>query len=222
MKTDLVGIHDTNNLSDCIKKKLQDSIDFENSRPIGSILRKPRRMFLADKREIQLLHLYKVSDDFVLGIYQGTLSTYDMLVRYWEKENGQWTLPRTPKHIHWTVDVLIKQSHDRENVGRFLDSLINDWDTPGVISPLTSKQQRDDFLDPSTLLATVFTEAEKYRGAQLYGEYPYEFLILLARILMTQERTNLSRAFMFRNLLGVLRDGTDIFKAVQTATYNGR
>jgi hypothetical protein len=49
-----------------------------------------------------------------------------------------------------------------------------------------------------------------------------KFLILLAKLLMIQEKTNLETAYMFRKLLEALKAGDDIFKIVSIATHNRR
>ena len=87
---------------------------------------------------LSLLTQFPVNDHFQIGIYQGTLSQFDMLVRY-------------------------KQ-------------LIN-------------------------------------------GEYSIKFLILLAKLLMIQEKTNYHEAYMFKNLLEQLKTHQDLYKIISTATH---
>ena len=60
-------------------------------------------------KRLPLLAQFPVNAHFIIGIYQGTLSKYDMIIRYRQLINGEWTRVRTPKHIHWAVDILIKQ-----------------------------------------------------------------------------------------------------------------
>ena len=48
---------------------------------------------------------------------------------------------------------------------------------------------------------------------------PYKFLILLAKLLMAQEKTNNNQAYMFRQLLEALKSHNNIFKIVSTATH---
>jgi len=63
---------------------------------------------------------------------------------------------------------------------------------------------------------------EHYKELSEKGEYSIKFLILLAKLLMMQEKTNLETAYMFKKLLKTLHDGGDIFSAVSTATHTGR
>lgn len=48
----------------------------------------------------KLIMQFPVNDHFQIGIFQGTISDYDILIKYKQLINGKWTQPRTPKHIH--------------------------------------------------------------------------------------------------------------------------
>ena len=67
-------------------------------------LTKPLKVFLPEEK-------------IMVGVYQGSFSEYDLLVKYRQKDkNGKWTRIRTPKHIHWAVDLLIKMHADRRRL----------------------------------------------------------------------------------------------------------
>ncbi|MGN0033974.1 MAG: hypothetical protein ACI358_09410 [Candidatus Limimorpha sp.] len=161
---------------------------------------------------------FPVNGTFYVAIYQGSLSPYDVLIKYRQFEDGKWSHIRTPKHIHWAVDILIKQHLENNATERLIDSLINLWDNQ--IQPIKSKEERARILDPQTLLNEVNAEASEYIDLAGKGEYSVKFLLLLARLLMIQEKTNYEGAFMFRNLLEQLREHKDIFKIVSIATHS--
>ena len=161
---------------------------------------------------------FPVNGNFYVAIYQGSLSPFDVLIKYRQFEDGKWSRIRTPKHIHWAVDILIKQHMENNATERLIDSLIDLWDN--TIQPIRSEEERARILDPATLLAEVNAEASKYNALAGKGEYSVKFLLLLARLLMIQEKTNYEEAFMFRNLLEQLREHKDIFKIVSTATHS--
>lgn len=163
------------------------------------------------------LAVFPVNGSFYVAIYQGNLSPYDVLIKYRQFENGKWSLIRTPKHIHWAVDILIKQHMENNATERLIDFLIDLWDN--TIKPIRSEEERTQILDPKSLLAEVNAEASYYDVLAGKGEYSVKFLLLLARLLMVQEKTNNEAAFMFRNLLEQLREHKDIFKIVSTATH---
>lgn len=165
---------------------------------------------------LPLLTQFPVNDHFQIGIYQGTLSQFDMLIRYKQLINGEWTRARTPKHIHWAVDILIKQHENPDATDRFLTFLLNHWNS---VTPLLSEDERNSVLDTETLLNQVNEEAKQYPELAEKGEYSIKFLILLAKLLMVQEKTNYHEAYMFKNLLEQLKSHSDIFSVVSTATH---
>ena len=55
------------------------------------------------------LAVFPVNGTYILAVYKGSLSEYDLLIKYRQLEDGRWSRIRTPKHIHWAVDILIKQ-----------------------------------------------------------------------------------------------------------------
>ncbi len=169
------------------------------------------------------LSIIQVNDSYILGIYQGSLSNFDLLLRYRQKDNKSksgWSRIRTPKHIHWAVDAIIKMHHNDEETRKFLSFLIDLWDNQ--IKPLTSDKDRSILLNVEALKSEANSEASKYPQLANKGEYSIKFLYLIAKLLMIQEKTNLSTAFMFRSLLKALEEHKDIYKIVSIATHNRR
>ncbi|MEK8179283.1 hypothetical protein WMW71_02925 [Flavobacterium buctense] len=164
--------------------------------------------------------IFPVNGKYVLAVYQGNLSKFDLLLKYRERDSkakSGWSRVRTPKHIHWAVDILLKMQENEKDTKKFLDFLINSWTTS--IKSIKSEQERDVLLDVRTLLTEVDKEALNYVSLANKGEYSVKFLILIAKLLMVQEKTNMETAFMFKNLLDALRKGEDIFKIVSIATH---
>ena len=162
---------------------------------------------------------FEVNGSYILGIYQGTISAFDILIKYRQKINNKWSRIRTPKHIHWAVDILIKLHEDRERTQSFLDVLIGLWERT---TPVKNREEQQKILSINKLLEDSQELISKYETLSQKGEYSIKFLILLAKLLMIQEKTNLETAYMFKKLLRSLRDGGDIFSAVSTATHVGR
>lgn len=201
-----------------IATKVKASIDFSKS------AREGRMQGITFPVNMKLLQLYKIGDDFVVAVFQGKISEHDMILKFrqYDKTEANWSRFRQPKHIHWTVDVLIKQEYNRETVNTFLVNLLNDWENRSIIPHLSSSAERDDFLKPENLLRYVYIEAEQYSDYKLRGEYPISFLILVSRILMVQERTNREDAYMFKGLLESLKEHKDLYTVISKATFNGR
>ena len=177
----------------------------------------PNMIYKRNGQEYHPLKTFTVNGEYILAVYQGNLSEYDLLIKYRQKENDKWSRIRTPKHIHWAVDVLIKMSLEKDKTKEFLDFLIDYWDNN--VSPLESEEERNSLLSDE-LLEQVNNEANQYPELVEKGEYSVKFLLLIAKLLMFQEKTNLDTAYMFKNLLEALKDGQDIFKIVSIATHN--
>lgn len=163
------------------------------------------------------LAVFEINGTYLLGIYQGAISEFDILIKYRQKlSNQKWSNLRTPKHIHWAVDMLIKQHEDKQKTQEFLDYLIGVWKET---KPARSTEEQRSNLDMDFLLIETQEHIAEYESLGSKGEYSIKFLILLAKLLMIQEKTNLETAFMFGKLLDALRDGKDIFSIVSTATH---
>lgn len=165
----------------------------------------------------ELLCEIPVNGSYILGIYKGTLSEFDILLKYRQKEDGKWSRIRTPKHIHWAVDMLIKHYSEPHETDLLLNSLLEQWTH---ITPLESKEAQEHLLSPEKLLTDVNDEAKKYNKLAGKGEYSVKFLILIAKLLMVQEKTNRHDAYMFKKLLEKLKEHRNIFEIVSTATFH--
>ena len=172
-----------------------------------------------NKRKLSLLAEFPVNTHFQIGVYEGTLSQFDLLIQYRQFLNGEWTKIRRPRHINWAVDILIKQTTDPEASGRFLSFLLDYWDT---VLPIKTEEDRKLALSTERLLDDVESEANNYPELAGKGEYSVKFLIVLARLLMLQEKTNKENAYMFKTLLEQLKEHKDIFKIVSTATHTAK
>lgn len=165
------------------------------------------------------LVVFEIDEKYILSVYQGTLSRFDILIKYKQKINNKWSRLRTPKHIHWTVDILIKLHGNRNITQSFINFLVNIWDTT---LPIRSIRQRNNILNIDVLLSNSQNVIERYENLNNNGEYSIKFLIVLAKLLMIQEKTNKRDAFMFIKLLKSLQTNGDIFSAVSSASHNGK
>jgi len=154
---------------------------------------------------------------YELFIFQGSLSQFDILIKY---KNG-FTRIRTPKHIHWVVDVLMKYQANKTMTQDFVAEIQTLWNT---ITPLVDNEflTLDKFAN-SINDSFVSSINGKFNALSRYGEYDIEFEYFLVAFLILQEKTNMPDAYMFsRTINELLRLNIDIFKIVSTATHNGR
>lgn len=153
-------------------------------------------------------------DNYTLYVFQGTLSDFDILIKY-KKDR---TRIRTPKHIHWAVDILVKMQCKKQLSKKFLKEVKQIWDS---CTPL----QKNDFETLKNLVehSNDAIKIEQYESLNSYGEYPVDFLFILMILLSTQEKTNRVDAYMFGNIIDeLLETNYDIFKIVSTAGFAGR
>ncbi|WP_457624269.1 hypothetical protein [Persephonella sp.] len=168
----------------------------------------------------ELLEVFKINGKYIIGIYQGSLSKHDILIKYRQKEkSGKWSRIRTPKHIHWAVDILMKMQTEPELIRSFLSFLIKQWEK---VEPIKDEKEKKVRLSLDYILAKYKNELNSYKKLSGKGEYSVKFLIVLAELLMIQEKTNREDAYMFGKLLRALEEGEDIFKIVSIATHTGR
>ena len=161
---------------------------------------------------------FRINGKIILAIYEGALSSFDILLKYRQiDDKGKWSRIRTPKHIHWTVDVLMKLQQDKSLTKDFLSCMLDEWNKT---VPIESEETRQS-LNPEELLHLSSAEIEKYEELSKAGEYSIKFLILLAKLLMLQEKTNRRDAYMFEKLLGSIRNGDDLFQIISKASYTG-
>ncbi len=151
---------------------------------------------------------------YVIYVFQGGLSENDIIIKYSEKGRRL----RTPKHIHWAVDLLLKLQAERELTRSFIKEIRKEWQD---CKPLNS----NDYMTLVTLVDNYveITDVSKYRKISNYGEYDVEFLTVLMVLLMTQEKTNRKDAYMFGKVLdSLLEDELDIFAIMSASGFGGR
>ncbi len=167
---------------------------------------------LMKSKHFKILDAVQVNENYILAIYEGKLSDYDILIKYKEKRNSKWSRLRTPKHIHWTVDMLIKQYSNPECTQNLIDFLLLKWDK--------IKGIQDTHIQKNILKNVIKIKIPKKLSQLNYGIYDIEFLFRLAFLLMIQEKTNRSDAYMFKKLLESLREKKDLFKIISIATHH--
>ncbi len=151
---------------------------------------------------------------YVIHVFQGNLSTYDIIVKYAEN-NGRL---RTPKHVHWAVDLLLKLQAKKELTIDFINEIKKRWDK---VEPLINNSFEPLMSYIKSQYDTI--DCSKYEELNSYGEYCVEFLIVLMSLLMVQEKTNRSDAYMFGNVLTfLLKDELDIFAIMSAAGFGKR
>src|SRR3989338_8054087 len=88
---------------------------------------------------IKAIKEIKLADGTIIVIFAGSRGhnpDHDILIKY--QEDGKRV--RTPKHIHWVIDILIKKEHNKELTMKFLKYLRDMYDR---VESFQSKTDRD-------------------------------------------------------------------------------
>lgn len=103
---------------------------------------------------------------------------------------------------------------EKHLTAQFIDAIMGIWEN----EIRSMSQQERDNLNLIELLDYDKETILRFQKLSRYGEYNIKFLLLLAKLLMLQEKTNYPEGQLFQNLLKKLKKGEDIFSILQTAT----
>lgn len=149
--------------------------------------------------------VYKTSSNIEIFCFQGKKSQYDYIVRYKEPNKRV----RTPKHIHWIIDLYIKRENNLILTMQFVDYLIHIATNVVANSPNTPTLQ---FFNKDYIL-------QHFGCLNNFGEYSIEFLAVVVELLMIQEKTNYPNGTLQLDILKAFKSSQDIFTIVQKATF---
>lgn len=168
------------------------------------------------KQKVYSIKEIKLKNGVTIGIFQGSKGQnkdLDVVIKYADPTKSK--IIRTPKHIHWVIDLLIKKEHNKNLTMQFISYLRKMWDN---LEPLKTKEDQlmiDKKLSSKEDLK-IFEELNKY------GEYSVEFISYIIELFVIEEKTGREGAFMFKDLFDALLKEKDIFYIVSKATHNGR
>jgi hypothetical protein len=154
-----------------------------------------------------------INSDLTIHIFAGSLSPNDILIKYKDGRNRL----RTPKHIHWTVDLLIKKEFNPKLLEKLLEEFINRWEN---ISPLNSRNFNS--IVNSLVISRDPNKILQFSELGAHGYYSVEFLFHLMELLMIQEKTNNPNAYMFIKIINSIKENRDLYTILSTATHRGK
>jgi hypothetical protein len=149
-------------------------------------------------------------------VFPGQISQNDIWIKF-RNFNIPKSKIRTPTHIHWAVDILIKKFSNRNLTDAFLNDMLNRWHQ---ITPLPNRQMQTILRNLAYSQNTQFIA--RYQPLSAAGFFTIEFLTHLMELLMLQEKTNNPQAYMFKNVVNELLSYTDLYKILSTAGYRGK
>jgi len=156
-----------------------------------------------------------LSDGTIIGVFEGNrgfIKDHDIIIKYQEKGKHV----RTPKHIHWVIDLLIKKQHKPELALKFMKYLREMYDR---VEGFKSKEDRAQFI----LKETSKEKLRPFEELNKYGEYKVEFIGHLIELMIKMEKNTPPEkpARVFRELMDAMIQEKEIFVIVSKATQIG-
>ena len=171
--------------------------------------------FTKDGTRVSSIVDVNIDTAYLLSVFPGSLSANDILLKYKDIPNN--TRFRTPKHIHWVVDLLIKKERDPILTNQLLTTFRNSWNNTVGLS-IRNYNAITNVLNNSIVLSNL----TQFNQLNQYGYYSVEFLSILMELLIVQEKTNNPNAYMVGNIIDNLLNNHDLFSIISTATHRGR
>jgi len=153
-----------------------------------------------------------LQDGTIIGVFAGNrghIPEHDILIRYQEKGKRL----RTPKHIHWVLDLIVKKEHNRELTIKFMKYLRSMYDK---LEAFKSKEDREKCIIKEATKEKLkpFVELNKY------GEYKVDFIAHLIELMIRMEKNTSpdKPAYVFKELMDAMIADKEIFVIASKAT----
>ena len=181
-------------------------MNFQPKKPKGAKEKLPRKFAIKE------IHL---SNDTIIGVFEGERGynkDYDILIKYKEGEKRI----RTPKHIHWVIDLLVKKEHNKELTIKFMKYLRDMYDR---VEGFKSKEDRANF----EFKETTPDKLKQFQELNQYGEYKVDFIGHLIELMIKMEKNMPPEkpARVFKELMDSMIEEKEIFVIVSKATQIG-
>ncbi len=144
---------------------------------------------------------YTMKDGLLLGMFQGNRGDrpdLDYIVKFLEP--GEKRRLRTPKHLHWVVDLIIKKQFHSKEVKNFLLRYLAWYDE---IEPFENIADRNSY-EPFTPQIIK----KSFKKLRVKGTYSLEYLAHIIELFIKCEK-RMDDAFMFKDLLQAMVDYCD-------------
>ena len=157
----------------------------------------------------------KLYDGTIIGVFEGSRGAnpdHDILIKYQERGKRL----RTPKHIHWVIDLLIKKEHNRVLTLEFMKYLRSMYDRVGAFK---SREDRHN----CELTETTTEKLRPFEELNNYGEYKVDFIGHLIELMIKMEKNTPPEkpARVFKELMDAMIQEKEIFVIVSRATQIG-
>jgi predicted metalloprotease with PDZ domain len=148
-------------------------------------------------------------------VFPGNISPNDIWIKY--KDGNSTNRIRTPKHIHWVLDVLIKKGKNPKLVDQFLEDMHTRWKN---IRGLQNRNYKAILTNLQLSRNTRFIN--RFNQLNGIGFWNMAFITHLMELLMLQEKTNNPNAYMFGNVVNSILNSHDPYVIVSKTTMRRR
>ncbi|MFC1785629.1 hypothetical protein ACFL0J_08415 [Candidatus Neomarinimicrobiota bacterium] len=153
------------------------------------------------RKKLHSFNHYVLKDGMLIGMFQGNRGSrpdLDFIIKFLEP--GIKNRLRTPKHIHWVVDLIIKKQSHINEVRAFVHKYLTWYDD---MQPFQSIQERNNYIPftPQIIESSLIK-------LNVVGTYSSEYLAHIIELFIRCEKT-LEGAFMFKGLLQLMIDYCD-------------
>jgi DNA adenine methylase len=170
-----------------------------------------------DGPRVNALREFELADGTKVGVFPGSRgynADLDIIIKYLDPRKSNRL--RTPQHIHWVIDLIIKREHDSRLTLDFLKYLRSFYDNSNAFESIEDRQ----------ICAVPFYESGKhtdYSSLDRYGEYSVEFIALIIELMVRMEKNTPAErpAHVFVDLVDAMIREQSIFELVSRATYKG-
>ena len=141
------------------------------------------------KDKINSLLEIPLQDNVKIGVFQGSKGQnpeLDIVVKYLDPSKSKKV--RTPKHIHWVIDLLIKKENHETLTMEFIRYLREIWDR---LQPIKSKEEQLNIVNK----LSNKKELDKFKDLNNYGEYSVEFITYVIELFVIEEKTEAINCF---------------------------
>jgi len=171
--------------------------------------------FKKNGKEHHSIKEIKLDDGTIIGVFEGERGAnpdHDILIKYKEQDKRI----RTPKHIHWVIDLLVKKEHNKELTLKFMKYLRDMYER---VEGFKNKEDRQK----CNLKETTKEKLKEFKELDKFGGYKVEFIGHLIELMIKMEKNTLPEkpARVFRELMDTMIQEKEIFVIVSKATQIG-
>lgn len=160
---------------------------------------------------------FVMKDGLILGMFQGNRGDrpkIDFIIKFLEPRKK--AKLRTPQHMHWVVDLLLKKETHKNDVRKIIKYFYNFYQKAPVFK---SVKQRNNYQ-----LRAPSVIRKKYNNLKHSGTYSIEYVAYLIELFTLCEKVSPRKNKMFEELLRILVEyceGTKDFYQVMNKTKPG-